>query len=330
MTEFSFIVPVYNRPEEVKELLDSFPVQAGLYYEVIIVEDGSTILCDHIVKEFERLPVKYHVQKNKGPGPARNTGASLAVGKWLIFLDSDTLLTDQYFEALKQVSQDNELVFFGGPDMAHKSFSVIQRAISYSMTSFLSTGGIRGSNRSMEKFKPRSFNMGILKTAFESIGGFSNLRFGEDMDLSLRLESANYKGKLLSNAAVYHKRRATFKQFFKQVFNSGVARIVLVERHARSIKLVHLLPVGFILFHVLIGSVSFIYPLGWVFIGFYPVIFLIVSISENRSLKVGIMSVIAVYVQLFGYGLGFIKAAFDKYILKKPIKYAYLKTFYEG
>jgi glycosyltransferase involved in cell wall biosynthesis len=330
MIEYSFIIPVYNRPDEIEELLKTFPKEENDRFEIIIVEDGSSDKCDQALSFFSSLNINYLEQLNAGPGPARNAGAKLANGEWLIFLDSDTLLSDQYFKALKELKELQSIDFFGGPDANHETFSLTQKAIGYSMTSFLSTGGIRGRKSTLEKFKPRSFNMGIRKVAFERVGGFSSLRFGEDMDLSLRLEDAGYVSTFLSNALVYHKRRATFKQFFKQVFNSGMARIVLTDLHPGTMKLVHLFPLVFVVYHlILFGLLPFNQAFGGILI-IYPVIYLIVGIIENGSFPVGILSIVAVYVQLFGYGLGFAKAAINKYFLGKPIHYAYLKSFYDG
>lgn len=329
MINYSFVIPIYNRPEELNELLASFPSQSDTKYELIIVEDGSEITSAEIIKEHAALPITYISQENTGPGPARNAGAKIAQGEWIIFLDSDTLLSSTYFKSLEHLAVNNSVDFFGGPDRNHPSFSPIQLAIGYSMTSFLSTGGIRGSKNSLEKFKPRSFNMGLRKEVFEQVGGFSNLRFGEDVDLSLRLEEMGCKGMLLEGAVVFHKRRTSFRQFFKQVFNSGMARIVLTELHPGSLKLVHLLPCAFVLYHVLLLG-SFVVGLTWtgLLLLVYPFLYLLVSIFENSSLKVGVLSVVAVYTQLFGYGLGFLKAAQIKYLLGKSINYAFRDSFY--
>lgn len=334
MIEYSVIVPVYNRPDEVKELLESLPAYSEDYrFEVILVEDGSRQKCDHLITEFaEKLRVHYHFKKNEGPGPARNYGAEKARGKWLIFLDSDVLLPGGYFTHIKKVlSNQSDLSAFGGPDSAHSGFTSVQKAISYSMTSLFTTGGIRGNSKSMERFKPRSFNMGIKKDVFDELGGFRPLRFGEDLDFSLRIEQAGLKTTLIPDAFVYHKRRTKFRQFFKQVFNSGMARIVLSELHPGTMKLVHSLPAIFTLFHcfLLVGLVLHPSPL-WLL---PPVLFSLLIVSDatvsNKNFWVGMLSIVASYTQLFGYGLGFLKAFWRKYILRKDIRYAFLETFYD-
>lgn len=330
MIKYSFIIPVYNRPDELHELLSTFPIERTDEYEVIIVEDGSEVSCEPITKEFEDLQLTYHFQTNTGPGPARNTGASLAKGEWLVFLDSDTLISEGYFDALALLQELTKVVFFGGPDRNHASFTPIQLAIGYSMTSFLSTGGIRGSKRSLEKFKPRSFNMGIKSEVFNAIGGFSQLRFGEDVDLSLRMEEKDYKGTLLEGAIVYHKRRTSFRQFFKQVFNSGMARMVLSQLHPGSMKIVHLLPVFFVLYHAFFAIPAMLIPaLGFVLL-VYPTLYFVVGLVETKSFPVATLATVAVYIQLFGYGLGFLMAAWTRFILRRDISYAFRDTFYQG
>ena len=330
MIKYSFVIPVYNRPDEVRELLRSFAEVDRGDYEIILVEDGSTWRCDNLLDDFASLRIRYHYQPNAGPGPARNKGASLAQGEWLIFLDSDTLLSEGYFEALACMDDRLDVDYFGGPDASHPGFAPIQRAIGYSMTSWLSTGGIRGRARSMEKFKPRSFNMGIKRVVFELIGGFAALRFGEDMDLSIRLEQAGYRGILIPDAVVYHKRRTTFRQFFKQVFNSGMARVVLSELHPGSMGLVHGMPLVFVIYHVLLLAMLPIYPVAGCVLLLYPVLYLLAATWANRSVRVGMLSVGAVYVQLFGYAIGFWYASWKKYVLRQPIRYAFRDNFYEG
>ena len=330
MIDYSFIIPVYNRPEEVKELLETFPADRSDHYEIILIEDGSKNTCESLVDVFSNLPIIYHFQENQGPGPARNNGADKANGNWLIFLDSDTLLPEGYLEAIDQYLSGHEVDYFGGPDATKSDFSTIQKAIGYSMIAFLSTGGIRGSSRSMERFKPRSFNMGIRKAAFNQVGGFSGLRFGEDIDLSLKLEEAGFKSGLIEAAFVYHKRRSTFRQFYKQVFNSGMARIVLSHLHPGTLKLVHLLPLSFIFYHVALMVLGCFSTDMLYLLLIYPGLFLLSSLATNRSISVAIFSVIAVYVQLFGYGMGMLSAGWSRFILRKPISYAFKNNFYEG
>ena len=246
--KFSVIIPVYNRPQEVRELLESLSVQQHKEFEAIIVEDGSTIRCEDICKEFsDRIPVSYHYKENGGPASARNFGAQWARGEWLLFFDSDCIIPDNYFQSVGEELAGKECQLFGGADRSHPSFTTLQKAIDYSMTSIITTGGIRGNRKSADKFYPRTFNMGIKKTVFDQIGGFSNMRFGEDVDFSYKVKEGGYDSRFFPNAWVYHKRRNTFRTFFKQVFNSGIARIHLSKRHPGTLKLVHLLPSGFVL-----------------------------------------------------------------------------------
>lgn len=333
MPEYSIIVPVYNRPDEIDELLGSLLILDFKDYEVIIVEDGSSNDCKKVVNEYsDRIPVRYYFKTNSGPGPSRNYGAKKAEGKWFLFLDSDVVVPSNYLSAIHEFLQSHKnVVCFGGPDKARDDFSTIQKAINYGMTSFFTTGGIRGSKKSMEKFKPRSFNMGIQKQAFEKLNGFSSLRFGEDVDFSLRMEEEGFVTGLIENAFVYHKRRTKFRQFFKQVFNSGMARIVLNVLHPGSLKLVHLLPALFTLFHLVMIVMTLWIPdyIWWVPTGLYIIIVLLDSTISNSNIVVGFKAVVASFIQLFGYGLGFLKAAVAKYILGRDIKYAFRDTFYD-
>ena len=229
---FSIIIPVYNRPQEVRELLETLLKQTSKDFEVIIVEDGSSEKCDTIVREYsDRLPVTYYEKENGGPAAARNYGAAKAKGEWLIFFDSDCLIPEHYIQNATNELHNQECQLFGGADRSHPSFTPLQKAIDYSMTSILTTGGIRGNKKSADKFYPRTFNMGIKKEVFRQIGGFSNMRFGEDVDFSYKVKEGGYDSRLFHENWVYHKRRNTFRTFFKQVFNSGIARIHLTRRH---------------------------------------------------------------------------------------------------
>lgn len=330
MPEFSLIIPVFNRPKEVDELLQSLTdISEKEKLEIIIVEDGSDLPAEQVIKDHRsELNISYYYKENSGPGLTRNYGADKATGEWLIFLDSDCLIPKDYIKTLAQTLDNQTFDFFGGPDKAHSTFKTIQKAINYSMTSFLTTGGIRGGRSQLEKFKPRSFNMGIKAEAFRDIGGFADLRFGEDLDLSLRLESKGYKAQLVPEAFVYHKRRSTLGQFFKQVFNSGVARVYLSKIHPGSLKLVHLLPPAFTLylFASAVFSPLFQYPL-------IPISLLIIAIFihstiANKSLLVGLISVISSLIQLTGYGIGFLYSFIRIYILKLPVKFGFQRNFY--
>lgn len=328
---FSLIIPVYNRPEEVDELLQSLTLQPIGTFEVVIIEDGSSIPCKNIVSKYCNIyPIKYISKPNSGPADSRNIGARQCNGTYIIFLDSDCVLPAGYLDATAKAVSTQEIDAFGGPDRADQSFTNIQKAINYSMTSFFTTGGIRGGKKKMDKFYPRSFNLGIKKEVFETLGGFSDMRFGEDIDLSIRIYKSGYKCILLPQSWVYHKRRTDFKKFFKQVYNSGIARITLYNKYPDSLKLVHLLPALFTVFvFVSILSSIFINVFALVGLVFYSSIIFIDSLIQNKNLIVALLSIIAAFVQLVGYGSGFIIAWWNQNILKRNKYAAFEKNFYD-
>ena len=246
--KYSVIIPVYNRPDEADELLDSLTRQTVKDFEVVVVEDGSAVPCKEVVEKYaDRLDVQYLTKKNGGPGPARNYGVEHAKGEYVLILDSDCVLPDGYMAAVEAELAANPCDAFGGPDAAHDSFTPVQKAISYSMTSFFTTGGIRGGKKkgALDKFYPRSFNMGVRRDVYLKLHGFSKMRFGEDIDFSYRIVEAGHTTRLFPDAWVWHKRRTDMDKFFKQVFNSGIARINLEKRHPGTMKLVHMLPMVF-------------------------------------------------------------------------------------
>ena len=319
MERFSIIVPVYNRPDEVGELLDSLTRITYRDYELIIVEDGSATPCKTVVDAYkDKLPVSYYTKPNSGPGQSRNYGAERAKGEYLLIWDSDILIPQGYFEAIETFLQANPVDAFGGPDRAHESFTDVQKAINYSMTSFFTTGGIRGGKKKLDKFFPRSFNMGIRRAVYEQLGGFRAMRFGEDVDFSYRIVEAGYKTALIPDAYVYHKRRTDFRKFFRQVHNSGIARINLSILHPGTLKLVHTLPALFTLAVIPFLPLMPLYALA---------VFADASI-QNQSFKIGALAVVAAFTQLIGYGTGFIGAAFRRYVLKKENKDAFMANFY--
>jgi glycosyltransferase involved in cell wall biosynthesis len=328
--KFSIIIPVYNRPVEVKELLESLNRQTNKNFELIIIEDGSDIKCGHIVREHKAdYPVKYFYKSNGGPASARNYGMSKADYDYFIFFDSDCIIPPDYFKIVNKLLEKDYVDAYGGPDAAHESFTPIQKAISYSMTSFFTTGGIRGGNEKMEQFKPRSFNMGYSRAVYEKTGGFSNMRFGEDVDMSLKILDGGFQTKLIKEAFVYHKRRTNFKQFYKQVHNSGIARINLFLRHPKSLKVVHLFPAVFMFGSVLLLIMSLFV---WRFV--LPLLFFILLIFTDaalkyKSVKIGVLSVVAAFIQLFGYGSGFLKAVWKRLILNRKEFHAFRENFYE-
>ena len=343
--KYSIIVPVYNRPNEVDELLQSLCDQKAKDFEVLIVEDGSQRDCKAIVEKYhDRLGVKYFMKENSGPGQSRNYGAERANGEYVIILDSDVVLPQGYLQAVDN-SLTSEIVAFGGSDAAHPSFTPVQKAISYSMTSFFTTGGIRGGKAKLDKFYPRSFNMGIRRDVYLQLGGFTKMRFGEDIDFSYRIVEAGYSPRLFPEAWVWHKRRTDFKKFFRQVYNSGIARINLEKRHPGTMKLVHLLPtvftvgvialilisaVGRALMHYVDRDQFYWMCFGpWIPIILYSLFICIDSTIKNRSLRVGLLSVPAAFVQLMGYGLGFIESWWKRCLLKQDEFQAFERTFYK-
>ena len=244
--KYSIIVPVFNRPDEVDELLESLLSQEEKDFEVIIVEDGSQVPCKEVCDKYaDRLDLHYYYKENSGPGQSRNYGAERAKGDYLLILDSDVVLPKGYIRAVSEELNREPADAFGGPDCAHESFTDTQKAISYSMTSFFTTGGIRGGKKKLDKFYPRSFNMGIRRDVYQELGGFSKMRFGEDIDFSIRIFKAGKRCRLFPEAWVWHKRRTDFRKFWKQVYNSGIARINLYKKYPDSLKLVHLLPMVF-------------------------------------------------------------------------------------
>lgn len=332
LMRFSVIIPIYNRPEEIVELLDSLTLQSTKEeFEVIIVEDGSQQTCkEEIHPYYAELNLTYIYQKNQGPGPARNFGASHATGDILIFFDSDCIIPTNYFDQVTNFLAHEPLECFGGPDRSHAFFTPIQKAISYSMTSPITTGGIRGGKKQMDKFYPRSFNLGIKRTLFKKLNGFSDMRFGEDLDFSMRAVKSGIKTGLIPEAFVYHKRRTHFKAFFKQVFNSGIARIELSIKHPGTLKAVHLLPSLFSIgYPLLLLFALFVSPWFWIpFIGFMALIY---TDAYNRmnNMKVAWLSIWASLFQLTGYGTGFLKAVWVRKILKKGTFQNFEKTFYD-
>lgn len=331
MSKYSVVIPVFNRPEELKDLLLSLKKQTMKEFEVIVVEDGSAKKSDEVVATFkDALDIKYFYQSNTGPGPARNAGCNQATSDYFIFFDSDCLIPERYFEKLDSYMHQIAFDAFGGPDKANFSFTRIQQAINYSMTSFFTTGGIRGSKKSLEKFNPRSFNMGFSREVYETTGGFSTMRFGEDIDLSIRIKKEGFGTALLSDCFVYHKRRVSFFKFFKQVFNSGIARINLYKRHPSSLKPIHFLPAVFILYLFFGTAHAFFHNQWWVMypLFLYCLILWIDATIKTASILTGFLSVFASVWQLSGYGLGFIKGIWRRIVLGRGEFHDFKKNFY--
>jgi len=309
--QFSFIIPVFNRPDEIHELLQSFTqFQTNEKYEIVIVEDGSNISSKDIVETFtDKLNISYFFKENSGPGDSRNYGMKHAKGNYFIILDSDCILPANYLEEVSKRLKDEYVDCFGGPDTAHESFTNLQKAINFSMTAFITTGGIRGNKNSVNKFQPRSFNMGISKKAFEDSKGFGRIHPGEDPDLTIRLWNLGYKTKLIPEAFVFHKRRISWKKFFKQVYKFGMVRPILNLWHPSTKKITYWFPtlfcVGF-----LIATTLFLINVKWIFFVFilYFLIAFILALVTTKNLIVSLLSLLAILVQFLGYGFGFLKS----------------------
>lgn len=334
MPLFSFIIPVFNRPNEVEELLQSLTQQTvdSSMFEVIVVEDGSQITCKEVCERFsEQLNLHYFYKENSGPGQSRNYGADKSCGEYYIVLDSDVVLPETYMQHVLDEIKREPCDAFGGPDRAHHDFSPIQKAISYSMTSFFTTGGIRGGKKKLDKFYPRSYNMGIKSDVYKALNGFSKMRFGEDIDFSIRIFDNGYRCRLFPEAWVYHKRRTDFRKFFKQVYNSGIARINLYKKYPSSLKLVHLLPavftIGVFLLCLSALLLCSLVPLSLLLL--YSILIFIDSATHYKSIKIGFLSVGAAFTQLMGYGLGFIEAWWKRCVRGLDEFQAFEKNFYK-
>ena len=312
---FSLIIPVFNRPDEIRELLESLLHQSyDKSYEIVIVEDGSFNTSKSVIEDYkEKLNITYLFKNNTGPGDSRNYGMRRAVGNYFIILDSDCIIPVNYLESVATSLNTEYVDCFGGPDAAHHTFSNIQKAINYAMTSILTTGGIRGNRKAVDKFQPRSFNMGISKEAFEASGGFGNIHPGEDPDLSMRLWEKGYQTKLIREAFVYHKRRISFNKFFLQVKKFGKVRPILNKWHKGSSRIFYWFPslfcMGLIisLLLLVIGRGRYLWP-GILYGVYFSFIFLD-ALLKNKNLVVAFLSIIAVIIQFFGYGYGFLKSA---------------------
>ncbi len=330
--KYSIIVPVYNRPDEVDELLESLLHQEEKDFEVIVVEDGSQVPCGDVCQRYAgRMELRYYEKPNSGPGQSRNYGAERAAGEYLLILDSDVVVPPGYLKAISEELERQPADAFGGPDCSHPSFTDIQKAISYSMTSFFTTGGIRGGKKKLDKFYPRSFNMGIRRDVYLRLGGFSRMRFGEDIDFSIRIFQAGCHCRLFPGAWVWHKRRTDFRKFWRQVFNSGIARINLYKKYPDSLKLVHLLPMVFTLGLAALLLLALVLCALWPLLPlllYALLVFLDASVKE-KSPKIGLLSIAAAFIQLTGYGCGFLQAWWRRCVRGKAEFSAYEKNFYQ-
>jgi glycosyltransferase involved in cell wall biosynthesis len=329
---FSLIIPVYNRPDEINELLESLTAQDfGQPFEVVVVEDGSTISCEHLVETFkDKLTIAYFFKTNSGPGDSRNFGMKQANGDYFLIFDSDCIIPKNYLTAVSKALEKEFVDCFGGPDQALDSFSDIQKAINFAMTSFLTTGGIRGGSEKLNRFQPRSFNMGISKKAFKASNGFGTIHPGEDPDLSIRLWNLGFQTKLIPEAYVYHKRRIDWTKFYTQVNKFGKARPILNSWYPEHAKLTFFLPTLFILgVDVAIIALLFgvYFPIVF-YLGYFIVLFF-TSLFSNKSLKIASLTIVAVCIQFYGYGIGFLKSFVLIQLLKKDPKVVFPELFFK-
>ena len=331
---FSLIIPVFNRPDEVKELLESLVYSDFKEeFEVVIVEDGSTLPCENVVDLYRsKLNISYYYKENSGPGDSRNYGMKKAKGDYFIIFDSDCIIPTNYLTEVSNALTANYVDCFGGPDKALDSFSDIQKAINFAMTSFLTTGGIRGGSEKIDKFQPRSFNMGLSRKAFEASNGFGNIHPGEDPDLSIRLWNLGFETRLFSKAFVYHKRRIDWSKFSMQVNKFGKARPILNSWYPQHNKLTFFFPTVFIIGLFLsvllyILSQKFDYLLQLYFVYFLALF--LVSTYQNKSFKIGFLSIKAVWKQFYGYGTGFLESFVKIIILKQKPQEAFPELFFK-
>ena len=318
--KYSIIVPVFNRPDEVDELLESLRSQTLKDFEVVIVEDGSQIPCKDVCDKYANiLDLHYYFKENSGPGQSRNYGVERAQGEYVIILDSDAVTPPGFMQAIDDELKHQPTDAWGGPDAAHESFSDIQKAISYAMTSFFTTGGIRGGKKQLDKkFYPRSFNLGVRREVYQQLGGFTTERFskmslyGEDIDFSLRIYKNGYSCRLFPEAWLWHKRRTDFRKFWRQVYNSGYARINLWRKYPEALKPVHALPAVFTIGVAGLLLLSVFSVLAFIPLILYSVLIFIDSTIRNKSVMVGLKSIPAAFIQLIGYGVGFLESLFTK------------------
>lgn len=327
---YSIIVPVYNRPNETLELLESLIIQTVSDFEIVIIEDGSTEKSDIIANSFsDRLTISYYYKPNSGPGDSRNYGMKRAKGNYFLILDSDCILPPEYIEEVDKSLKNEYVDCFGGIDKALDSFSDVQKAINFAMTSFLTTGGVRGSSEKLGKFQPRSFNMGISKKAFEASEGFSEIHPGEDPDLSIRLWKLGFETRLFQNVYVYHKRRIDWKKFQTQVNKFGKVRPILNKWYPEYAKLTYFFPAAFLV-GFLLSLILVVLGFKWL-ISMYALYFIsciVLSSIKNRSLHIGFLSAWAVIIQFYGYGMGFLEAFWKIQIRNKDPRKAFPKLFF--
>lgn len=328
---FSFIIPVYNRPDEIKELLESFSnFEGDCNYEIVIVEDGSDNTSETVINLFkDQLNISYFFKSNSGPGDSRNYGMKKAKGNYYIILDSDVILPSNYLIEVKKFLETSYYDCFGGPDAAHSSFSNLQKAINFAMTSFITTGGIRGGKQQVEDFQPRSFNMGLSKKAFLASGGFGKIHPGEDPDLSLRLHKLGFNTTLIQDAYVYHKRRVSWSKFYNQVYKFGMVRPILNQWHPTSKSLVYWFPTLFslgLIMSLLLLALNISLPI-YLYLFYFTLAFILALIS-SKNITVAFQALVAILVQFVGYGFGFLKSTINLVIFKRKPEEAFPHLFF--
>ena len=329
--QFSVIIPVYNRPDEMEELLNSLQRQDYVNsFEIVIVEDGSTVKSDEVIKKYaNNLEISYYFKENTGPGDSRNYGMNKAKGDYFIIFDSDCIIPQHYLSVIDRELKTEMVDFFGGPDNALESFSDVQKAINFSMTSFLTTGGVRGGTEKVNKFQPRSFNMGISKKAFLASGGFGNIHPGEDPDLTIRLWNLGFKSRLISEAFVYHKRRIDWDKFALQTLKFGKARPILNSWHPNYSKLTYFFPSVFVIgFYISLLMLLFVKDFLFKLYCIYLLLIFISSSIQNRSISVGFLSVIATWIQFKNYGFGFLISFIRISLLQQKPQEAFPELFF--
>lgn len=329
--KISIVVAIFNRKDELFELLNSLSHQTCKDFEVIIVDDGSKIELQPTVDMFrEMLTIRYFKKENTGPGLSRNYGAHRAEGEWLVFLDSDVIVETDYIKQVCKNIEEHPTDAFGGADKAHKGFNLLQKAISYSMTSVFTTGGIRGNKKAVSKFQPRSFNMGVKKAVFLEVGGFSEMRIGEDPDLSMTLWEKGYQTAFFDHIGVYHKRRTDLGKFSKQVYQFGVARPILNQRHPAYTKLTFWFPSVFLVGYCM-GIIHYFFEHNGIILSLYGLYTFLVFAHATlltRNISIGALAVVTTYVQMFSYGYGFLESWIKLNVLRKEPKDAFPKHFH--
>lgn len=327
----SIIIAIYNRRDELFELLSSLSKQTDKDFDVIIVDDGSLIDLRNTIELFEeQLKIQFFRKDNSGPGLSRNYGARRADREWLVFVDSDVIVESDYIENIKKNIIEIPCDAFGGADKAHKGFNLMQKAISYSMTSIFTTGGVRGSKKAVTRFQPRSFNMGVRKSAFEKVGGFSEMRIGEDPDLSMTFWENGFTTAFFDDIGVYHKRRTDFGKFSKQVYQFGCARPILNQRHPNYVKISFAFPTVFLLGYLLGFVEYFVFQRGFLLVmyGLYTILVFFHALYKTKNISIASFAVISTYIQMFSYGYGFLKSWFLLNVLGQKPQEAFPSHFH--